>query len=298
MSGVSAATVSSPSANASRSGAFRCASWLTRRATSSSSSRGSRTSWSNDSGMSWRQLGNWPSIRREESATPPARKTAWLRGIAISTSRRPRSRSSRASSRSARAGTFASIGCASARLELGVLDRQAVGVGRDHRQGRALGLDQDAGQDRAHLVARGRAGDPLDRLGERRRRQLRRLALDLGQAREVLGRAACAGESGRSPAVSSTSRCSGRSSSVTLAVGQAADDVDEEAAGQQDGALALDLDVVERQGDAQLHVGRTQRERAVRGDEAGCRRARAGSLRAETARPASWRAADEGVAWS
>ena len=85
MSGVSAATVSSPSANAKRSGAFRWASWETRRETSRSSSRGSRTSWSNVSGMSWRQLGNWPSISREESATFSSSKTTWLRGSEIST---------------------------------------------------------------------------------------------------------------------------------------------------------------------------------------------------------------------
>ena len=68
-----------------------------------------------------------------------------------------------------------------------MLDREAVGVGRDHRQLVALGLDQDAGQDRAHLVARGRAGDPLDRLLERRGRERRLVPLHVGQAREVLG---------------------------------------------------------------------------------------------------------------
>ena len=45
-SGVSAATVSSPDSNESRSGALRCASWLTRRVTSRKSDRGSRTSCS------------------------------------------------------------------------------------------------------------------------------------------------------------------------------------------------------------------------------------------------------------
>ena len=39
MSGVSAATLSSPSEKANRSGAFRWASWLTRRATSSTTAR-------------------------------------------------------------------------------------------------------------------------------------------------------------------------------------------------------------------------------------------------------------------
>ena len=85
-SGVSAATVSSPSANANRSGALRWASWPTRRATSTSSGRGSLTSCSNDSGISWRQLGNCPSIRREKRTTEPAWNTAWLRASEIDTS--------------------------------------------------------------------------------------------------------------------------------------------------------------------------------------------------------------------
>ena len=76
----------------------------------------------------------------------------------------------RASSRSALAGTFASSVWADGRLELGVLDAEPVGVGGDHRQRVALGLDEDAGEDRAHLVARGGAGDEVDRLRERRRR--------------------------------------------------------------------------------------------------------------------------------
>ena len=50
------------------------------------------------------------------------RKMAWLRGSAISTSSTPSAATIRASSRSARAGTFASSVGADRRLELGVLD--------------------------------------------------------------------------------------------------------------------------------------------------------------------------------
>ena len=56
------------------------------------------------------------------------------------------------------------------------------------RSSRARGRDEDAGEDRARLVARGRAGDLRDRLDERRGRDLDdRVAARLGQRREVLG---------------------------------------------------------------------------------------------------------------
>ena len=57
-------------------------------------------------------------------------------------------------------------------LQLGPLDRQPVGVGGDHRHLRAAGGDEDAGQDRAHVVARGGAGDQVDARAERRGRDL------------------------------------------------------------------------------------------------------------------------------
>ena len=94
----------------------------------------------------------------------------------------------RASSRSARAGHVRLERLRDRRLELGVLDAEPVRVGGDHRQRSALGLEQDAGEDRAHLVARGGAGDAA-----RSSRPaappagVTRLALELGQAREVLG---------------------------------------------------------------------------------------------------------------
>ena len=150
-------------------------------------------------------------------------------GFAASRSRprrRPRRRSTRASSRSARAGTFASSGSATvAALELGVLDRQPVGVGRDHRQRRPLGLDQHPGEDRPDLVARGGARHQLDRLGQRGRRSFADLALRLRQAREVLGREGAQVEAGRCrrSARRRAARCAAQGE---LAVGEAADDVD------------------------------------------------------------------------
>jgi hypothetical protein len=69
-----------------------------------------------------------------------------------------------------------------------VLDAQPVGVGCDHRQPLLLCLQQNAGEDRPDLVAGSGTGHALDRLGERRTGQLDRLALELRQAREVLGR--------------------------------------------------------------------------------------------------------------
>ena len=53
-------------------------------------------------------------------------------------------------------------------LQLGPLDREPVGVGRDHRHLGAAGADQDAGQDRPHVVARGGAGDEIHGRGKRR----------------------------------------------------------------------------------------------------------------------------------
>ncbi len=75
---------------------------------SSSSARGNLTSCSKVSGISWRQLGNCPSIKRDARVTGPARKTAWFLLRAISTESAPSVATMRASSRSAFAGTLAS----------------------------------------------------------------------------------------------------------------------------------------------------------------------------------------------
>ena len=79
-------------------------------------------------------MGNWPSISLVLRTIAPALKTAWLRqqrDLDLLDARRPET--IRPSSRSARAGMFASQLAADLRLELGALDREPVGVGRDHR---------------------------------------------------------------------------------------------------------------------------------------------------------------------
>ena len=83
---------------------------------------------------------------------------------------------------------FASSRSATGVSSFGPLHREAVGVGGDHRHLVPLDRDQDAGQNRPRLVARGGAGDPVDRVPQRRGGQLDRLALGLGEAREVVGR--------------------------------------------------------------------------------------------------------------
>ena len=123
----------------------------------------------------------------------------------------------------------------------------------------ALGLDQDAGQDRAHLVARGRASDALDRRLQRRGRKRRLVPLHVGQAREVLGR----------EGAEVKARVAGGQLDVALlraqlerhvAGRQASRHIGQEPAGQENGSLLLDLSVSERQRDPHLHVGRPKEE--------------------------------------
>jgi hypothetical protein len=107
-SGVRADTVSSPSVNASRSGAFFCARSEMRRTTSVISPPASWSSCSNASGRSWRWFGNCPSISRDESTMPPASKMTWFVRTATLSSSSAATPTIRPSSCSARAGTFAS----------------------------------------------------------------------------------------------------------------------------------------------------------------------------------------------
>ena len=87
------------------------------------------------------------------------------------------------------------------RLERGLLDAQPVGVGRDHPQLLAGGRHQDAGEDGAGLVARGRARDAR-RSSARTPRAgsaIARLRRGLGQRREVLGAQRAQMERGAAP---------------------------------------------------------------------------------------------------
>ena len=67
------------------------------------------------------------------------------------------------------------------------------------------------------------------------------------------------------PPTISTSCSAGRSSSDTLVAGQRADDVHDQPGGQDDGALADDL-ALERDAQADLHVGGAQLDRAAGGE--------------------------------
>ena len=79
-------------------------------------------------------MGNWPSISLVLRTIAPALKTAWLGSRLTATSLDARSAATiRPSSRSARAGMFASSSPPIAALELGPLDGEPVGVGGDHR---------------------------------------------------------------------------------------------------------------------------------------------------------------------
>ena len=87
---------------------------------------------------------------------------------------------------SARAGMIASSsGAASPSSRL--LHGEPVRVGRGHHELAGLEADEDAGQHRARLVARGRARDPVDRLEQRLAVDLVQLRVDGRQPREVLG---------------------------------------------------------------------------------------------------------------
>ena len=109
------------------------------------------------------------------------------------------------------------------RLELGqralerrLLDREPVGVGRRHHELAALEADEDPGQHRPRLVARGGAADPADRLEQR-------LALDGARRESRRPRAAAGSPRGRrcaavarAPEVTCTTDSSGRCSIVDL----------------------------------------------------------------------------------
>ena len=76
------------------------------------------SSCSKASGRSWRWLGNWPSISREDRTTPSASNTTWPARCEIASSPSPMPAAMRWSSCIARAGTLASkaplSGCSSA----------------------------------------------------------------------------------------------------------------------------------------------------------------------------------------
>ena len=109
-------------------------------------------------------MGNWPSISLVLRRIGPCPED---RLVGEQTTQRPPRRRPRRRSGPARAAP--GPGCSPrarrrSRLQLGRLHREPVGVGGDHRHLLAAGADQDAGQDRAHVVPRGGAGDQVDGL--------------------------------------------------------------------------------------------------------------------------------------
>ena len=125
-------------------------------------------------------------------------------------------------------------------LQLGALDREPVGVGRDHRHLRAAGADQDAGQHRAHVVARGGPRDEIHGRGKRRGRDRQRLALLLGEGGEVLA--------GQDAEVEARAAAANLDVALRLAqldlnrrVAERARELGQKAAGEEDRAGALDL---------------------------------------------------------
>ena len=156
-------------------------------------------------------------------------------------------------------------GAGQRRLELGLLDAQAVGVGRDHPQLVAGGRDEDAGQHRARLVARGRAGD-LGRPCRRTPRPApRRIAVGLREGREVL-EPQRADVEGRGAAEDLDVLLDGPQLERDLVAGQRADDVHDQPRRQDDRALADDL-AVEGDAQADLHVGGPELDAVLGGEQ-------------------------------
>ena len=144
------------------------------------------------------------------------------------------------------------------RLERRLLDAQPVGVGRDHPQLAVGGRDEDPGQHRPRLVARGRAGD-LQR-GRRRTRRpgsaTAELGVGLGERREVLG--AQRADVERGVARDELDVLLGGPQLERDGLGrQRAHDVEQQPRREHDDALAGDLGL-ERDAQADVHVGGAQ----------------------------------------
>ena len=188
-SGVCAETISSPSQKLRRSGAFFCASRLIRRTTSVSSARGQAQLVLDRLGQQLAVVG--------ELTVDQARGEHGVAELEDDLVLRRRSTASASASRLLgdphellqRARRHVRLeAAAAAALERGLLDAQAVGVGRDHPQLLLGGRHQDAGQHRPRLVARGRARDARDGLDEGLGRERQRASpARAREVREVLG---------------------------------------------------------------------------------------------------------------
>ena len=144
--------------------------------------------------------------------------------------RHPAAAAMRASSFSARAGTFASRLPLQRALELGLLDAQAIGVRCDHPELLPGGRHEDPGEHRPRLVPGRRPRHAVDRLHERLGGQGHRDSPATGDG--SVGKssaAACADGTSSAPQISSTSCSALRSSIVSWSAGKGADDIQKQA---------------------------------------------------------------------
>ena len=125
--------MSSPGAKASRSGALRWASWLTRRVTSRNSVARQADVVLVGVGQELSKVGELAVDQPRVEGDRPCPEDGLVAAAADLDLLDAVWETIRASSRSARAGMFASSSPSMPRLELGALDREPVGVGGDHR---------------------------------------------------------------------------------------------------------------------------------------------------------------------
>jgi hypothetical protein len=144
-------------------------------------------------------------------------------------------------------------------LQSAVLDAQPVGVGGDHREGLALRVHEDTGEDRPHFVTRRGAGDALDRPRQRRRGKCCHGGFELRQAREVLHRQNAKMEP--RPACDKLDvSLLGAHAQIHLAWRKAPHHVPEQASRDEHRSPSLNRQVRDRHREPKLAVARLQRE--------------------------------------
>ena len=273
--------MSSLGASERRSGALRCASWLTRRVTSRNSCARQAHVVLVGLRQELSKVGELPvdQPRVEDDRPCPENR---LVGQQADRDLLDPVGGDDAAELAQRAGRDVRLELAAdAWLQLGGLDREPVGVGGDHRHLLAAGADQDTGEHRPHVVARRGAGDHVHRLGHRRGRDRQRLLALGGKLREVLGR--------EDPQVEAGAAAANLDVALRLAhleldrvVAERAGELGEQAAGEQDRAGAVGLRLERRS-------AAPSRGRSPRGSPCRPRRPRSGCLRATGSRRGSIR---------
>jgi hypothetical protein len=151
-------------------------------------------------------------------------------------------------------------------LERRLLDAEPVGVGGDHPNLALGGRDQDPGEDGTRLVARGRPGHLLRGGDEGGGRNVHRaVGFGLGEGRKVV--AAQNADVKAGVARHDLDVLLGGAQLERHGGGrQGADDVEHQAGGEDDGALAGDLGL-EGNPEPDVHIGGAQLAAGLRGDE-------------------------------